>query len=36
MYTYRVSADKYYECIPERVTNVNSITITWDVPVITG
>jgi len=36
VYTYRVSADKYYESIPERVINVKSITIIWDVLVITG
>jgi hypothetical protein len=36
MYTYGVTADKYYESIPERVINVGSITIIWDVPVITG
>ena len=27
--------DKYYEHIPERVTNVNGTTIMWDIPVIT-
>jgi hypothetical protein len=28
-------ADRYYEHIPERVLNVNSATVMWDVPVIT-
>jgi len=27
--------DKYYECIPEKVINVNSTTIVWN-PVITA
>ena len=27
--------DKYYEKVPENVTNVNSPTIMWDVPVNT-
>jgi len=27
--------ENYYEYIPERVINVNSTTIMWDIPVIT-